>query len=408
MTFRETAERSRTAGTAAQAGASAVADDIGRTLMRVATWSAGAASTGNALIHGDNLAVLGLLVRSRPGTVKCAYLDPPYNNGETYQHYLDDMGHDEWLKAVRARLERVHALLRKDGSLWISIDDSEVHYLKVATDAVFGRQNFVGTVVWERRTTRENRKALSRNHEYLLVYAKDAETWAKSRNDLPLTKEVEARHKNADNDPRGPWQSVSANVQDGHATPQQFYVLQAPGGRKHRPPKGRCWVYSKPKMLEEIAKKNIWFGRDGNSVPRIKRFLKDRKGGLTPDTLWRADDVGTTSTAKKQLIALFDKKPLFDTPKPEQLIQRVLHIATNPGDLVLDAYLGSGTTAAVAHKMNRSYVGIENGEHIKTHCVQRLRQVIAGESGGISPLVGWRGGGGFDFYRLVSTEKRAE
>jgi adenine-specific DNA-methyltransferase len=318
------------------------------------------------------------------------------------------MGHEEWLKSVRARLEKVKALLRQDGSVWISIDDSEVHYLKVAADEVFGRQNFVGTVVWERRTTRENRKALSRNHEYLLVYVKDVELWTRVRNTLPLTKELEARHKNPDGDPRGAWQSVSANVQDGHATPQQYYALTSPGGRVHNPPKGRCWVYSKPKMLEEIARNNIWFGKDGNAVPRIKRFLRDRTGGLTPDTLWRAEDVGTTSAAKKQLLALFKQTSLFDTPKPEQLIHRILQISTQPGDLVLDPYLGSGTTAAVAHKMNRHYIGVECGDHIKTHCAVRLKQVIAGESGGVTALVDWKGGGGFDFFRLTDAGQRGE
>jgi adenine-specific DNA-methyltransferase len=376
-------------------------------LQRIAKWSAGMPYSGNSLIQGDNLKVLSKLVAARPASIKCAYLDPPYNNGESYQHYFDSMGHDEWLLAVTARLKMVNAVLREDGSVWISIDDSEIHYLKVAADSVFGRENFVGTVIWERRTTRENRKVFSRNHEYLLVYAKNIATWSKARNPLPITDEVMGRYKNADNDPRGPWQSVSANAQDGHATPQQYYTLKAPNGKKHRPPKGRCWVYAKSKMLEEIAKNNIWFGRNGSAVPRIKQFLANRKVGLTPDTLWRAQQVGTTSDAKKHLISLFGEEPLFDTPKPEHLIHRILQISTNPGDTVLDAYLGSGTTAAVAHKMGRFYVGVESGEHIKTHCVRRLRQVIAGECGGISPLLGWQGGGSFDFYRLLSPDRRA-
>lgn len=377
-------------------------------LLRLAKWSGGARGTGNALIHGDNLHALDALAQLHSKSVKCVYLDPPYNNGETYEHYLDNLGHEEWLKTVRLRLEKIRALLREDGSVWISIDDSEVHYLKVAADAVFGRQNFVGTIIWERRTTRENRKAFSRNHEYLLVYAKDVELWTSVRNTLPLTKEVETRYKNPDGDPRGPWQSISANVQDGHATPHQFYELKSPGGRIHNPPKGRCWVYSKPKMLDEIAKNNIWFGKDGNAVPRIKRFLSERADGLTPDTLWRAADVGTTSAAKKQLLALFEEKSIFDTPKPEQLMQRIIEISTNPGELILDPYLGSGTTAAVAHKMQRAYIGIECGEHIMTHCVARLKRVIAGESGGISPVVNWNGGGGFDFFRLTNAGQRGD
>lgn len=374
--------------------------DLCRTMGRISKWSAGLQGTGNSLIQGDNLKALSLLSKTHFGAVKCVYLDPPYNNGESYLHYFDNMGHEEWLQTVVERLKKIKSLLREDGSVWISIDDSELHYLKVATDSVFGRGNFVGTIVWERRTTRENRRALSRNHEYLLVYAKDVTIWSKQRNFLPLTADVKGRYKNPDSDSRGPWQSVSANVQEGHATPQQYYVIKAPNGRLHYPPKGRCWGYAEQKMLEEIEKNNIWFGKEGNSVPRIKQFLADRKAGLTPETLWRAEDVGTTSNAKKQLMALFKDISLFDTPKPEQLIHRVLEISTNLGDIVLDAYLGSGTTAAVAHKMNRIYLGIEVGEHIKTHCAQRLQQVIAGESGGISKLVGWKGGGGFDFYQV--------
>jgi len=375
-------------------------DALDKSMQRVAKWSAGVQGTGNALIHGDNLEILKLLTKTHTSKVKCAYLDPPYNNGESYQHYFDGMGHDEWLQAVTARLEQIKILLREDGSVWISIDDSELHYLKVAADSVFGRANFVGTIIWERRTTRENRRILSKNHEYLLVYAKNIGAWSKVRNSLPLTEDVKGRYKNPDSDPRGPWQSVSANVQEGHATPQQYYTLMAPNGWAHTPPKGRCWGYAKPKMLEEIAKNNIWFGKDGSAVPRLKRFLSNRKTGLTPETLWRADDVGTTSDAKKHLLALFKEISLFDTPKPEQLIHHVLQISTNPGDIVLDPYLGSGTAAAVAHKMNRTYLGIEIGEHIKTHCAQRLQQVITGETGGVSKLIGWNGGGGFDFYRL--------
>jgi adenine-specific DNA-methyltransferase len=374
--------------------------DLAKSMQRVAKWSAGNSETGNALIYGDNLKALSLLAQKHPGSVKCAYLDPPYNNGESYQHYFDSMGHEEWLQSVTSRLEQIKTLLREDGSVWISIDDSELHYLKVAADGIFGRVNFVGTIIWERRTTRENRRVLSRKHEYLLVYAKKIEVWAKQRNSLPITDDVKGRYKNPDADPRGPWQSVSANVQEGHATPQQYYGVRGPNGKVHHSPKGRCWIYSKQRMLQEIAANNIWFGKDGSSVPRLKQFLADRKTGLTPETLWHAEDVGTTSSAKKHLLNLFKETSLFDTPKPEQLIQRVLAIASNPGEIVLDPYLGSGTTAAVAHKLNRVYWGIEKGDHIKTHCVERLRQVITGEQGGISASLGWKGGGGFAFFRV--------
>lgn len=380
-------------------GASDTGDTSSR-LVRVAQYSHGVRGTGNVLLHGDNLNWLRLVAKTSPSSVKCAYLDPPYNNGETYQHYLDRMGHEEWLQAVTSRLEYVRTLLRPDGSLWISIDDSELHYLKVEADRVFGRDNFIGTIVWERRTTRENRKAFSRNHEYLLVYAKDAAIWTKVRNALPSSPDLEARYRNLDGDPRGPWQSVSANVQDGHATPAQFYALEAPTGQMHYPPKGRCWVYTWPRMREEIANNRVWFGRSGNGVPRLKRFLSDRQAGLTPATLWGASEVGSTSEAKKELLNIFHDKTLFDTPKPERLLHRILQISTNPGDVVLDPYLGSATTAAVAHKTGRTYIGIENGAHIKSHCFHRLRRVVEGENGGISRAVNWQGGGGFDFFRF--------
>lgn len=377
-------------------------------LQRLPAYCTGEPRTGNMLIHGDNLHALDILAVTHPNSVRCAYLDPPYNNGDSYKHYEDSMGHDEWLAAVTARLVKVKTLLSSEGSVWISIDDSELHYLKVAADGVFGRGNFVGTIVWERRTTRENRKILSTNHEYLLVYAKDVGAFGMARNALPLTQDVADRYKNPDGDARGPWQSVTANVQAGHATPQQFYALKAPSGKLHDPPKGRCWVHSKAKMLELIEQNLVWFGRDGNGVPRLKRFLADREEGLIPDTLWRADDVGTTSDAKKHLLQLFKHKTLFDTPKPEALLERIIHISTRPGDVVLDAYLGSGTGAAVAHKTQRRYIGIEIGDHIQTHCVHRLRQVVKGEEGGVSSAVGWRGGGGFDFYKVSSVKRRAK
>ena len=381
-------------------------EDVGNSLestafTKVEKWSSNGLLSGNHLIQGDNLFVLENLAKTHKGKVRCVYLDPPYNNGDSYQHYFDSMGHEEWLESITQRLKKILPLLASNGSVWISIDDSELHYLKVAADKIFGRDNFIGTVIWERRTTRENRRVLSRNHEYLLAYAKDLKVWSQSRNALPLTEEVTKRYRNLDEDPRGPWQSVSANVQDGHATPQQFYQLEAPGGKVHEAPKGRCWVYSKPKMLAEIALNNVWFGKDGNGVPRIKKFLSEKTGGLTPETLWRASEVGTTTDAKKHLLNLFNSKTLFDTPKPEGLIQKILHISTNPGELVIDAYLGSGTTAAVAHKMGRAYIGIENGEHIKTHCLHRLNRVIEGEAGGISPSVNWKGGGAFGFYKYM-------
>ena len=368
-------------------------------LTRVAQLSYGEGGTGNALVHGENLHVLKALKGQYAGKIRCVYIDPPYNNQEKYRHYPDVKSHEAWLNMMEERLNAIRPLLSIDGSLWISIDDNEVHYLKVATDAIFGRENFVTTIVWQQRKSRENRKVFSNNHEYLLVYAINQRKFREKRNLLPGGSALLARYKNPDADPRGPWQSVSANVQSGHATASQFYDLIAPNGKVHRPPEGRCWVYAKEKMHREIDGGNIWFGKNGQGVPRIKRFLSSSKVGLTPETLWLAGDVGTNDKAKKQLLKLFPDERIFETPKPEELIRRVVEIATEPGDLVLDAFLGSGTTAAVAHKLNRRYIGIECGEQAVTYCAARLRQVVDGDSTGISSEVRWNGGGGFDFYR---------
>lgn len=359
-------------------------------------------STGHTpesiIVKSENLVALEALTTSMKKMVRCVYLDPPYNNQEVYRHYRDDHSHEEWLEATIKRLRAVQPFLAHNGSVWISIDDRAMHYLKVEADRVFGRDNFVSTIVWQQRTTRENRKVFSNNHEYLLVYAADACEFKKSRNLLPGTEALLSRYKNPDNDPRGPWQSVSANVQDGHATAAQFYEVIAPNGKCHRPPEGRCWAYSWDKMQREVKAGNIWFGKAGNGVPRIKNFLRDSKIGLTPETLWRADQAGTNDEAKKHMLKMFPDRAIFDTPKPEPLLARILHIATDPGDWVLDPYLGSGTTAAVAHKMGRRYVGIEQGDHAVTYCAERLQRVIDGESGGISTRVDWSGGGAFGFY----------
>lgn len=362
-------------------------------------FSHGDQGSGNLLVHGDNLTVIESLLPVYERAVKCIYIDPPYNNGEIFTHYSDRMNHDEWILSLKKRAKSMRRLLTDDGSFWVSIDDGGMHYLKVALDEIFGRENFVHTIVWEHRTTRENRKVLSNNHEYILVYAKNYISFKRFRNKLPLTNEVLERYKNPDDDLRGPWQSVSANVQAGHATSSQFYEIVGPSGRIHTPPAGRCWIYSKEKMESQISLNNIWFGKNGDGVPRVKKFLAVGDAGLTPSTLWLANEVGTTDHAKKHLKKIFDCKSPFDTPKPESLIKRILHISTNPGDLVLDAYLGSGTTASVAHKMNRKYIGIENGDHAMSYCSQRLKAVIEGEALGITKEVDWNGGGGFTFLR---------
>lgn len=352
----------------------------------------------NMIIKGDNCRVCDCLMNEFAGKVKCIYIDPPYNNGEEYTHYSDVFSHEQWLDNMRAIISRLFRLLSKDGSLWISIDDNEVHYLKVLCDEIMGRSSFITTVIWQHRTTRENRRAFSNNHEYILVYAKDPTEFKKTRNLLCADDAVLSRYKNPDNDPRGPWQSVSLNVQAGHAVSSQFYSITAPGGKVFDPPNGRCWIYNQERMKKEIAHNNIWFGADSNSTPRKKKFLSEATLGLTPETLWLSSAVGTTNDAKKQLLALFPTMTVFDTPKPESLVRRIFEIASNEGDLVLDAFLGSGTTAAVAHKMNRAYIGIDISTASIDYAINRLERVIAGEKSGISKDIGWQGGGSFSYY----------
>lgn len=353
----------------------------------------------NLIIYGENKAVLRELVCDYSNTIKCIYIDPPYNNGETYYYYSDNEENKSWLNNVVETLILLRSLLSEDGSIWISIDDKEMHYLKVAADEVFGRSNFLTTIIWEHRKSRENRTLFSNNHEYILAYAKNINEFKKIRKTLPLDETIlKGKYKNPDNDPRGPWQSVTANVQDGHAVPSQYYYVSSPSGKQHYPPKGRCWIYNQMRMNEEIANNNIWFGANGLGVPRVKKFLKDSRQGLTPETLWLGKDVGTTQCAKKHIMELFPENKIFETPKPEELIHRILTLATNEGDRILDCYLGSGSTISTAHKMNRSYIGIEQGEHIIELVVERMKKVILGEKGGISKIVNWIGGGDFDFY----------
>ena len=348
------------------------------------------------LINGDNKEVLEELAKENAFAKKiaCIYIDPPYNNGEDYNFYSDVASHEKWLNGMRDSLILMWPLLRSDGSIWISIDDGEMHYLKVLCDELFGRDCFVATIVWQQRNTRENRKAFSNNHEYLLVYSPDPTAFKKRRNLLPMTDEYLSRYSNPDNDPRGPWQSVTANVQDGHAVPSQFYEIVAPNGKRHSPPPGRCWVYNQERMKREIAENNIWFGMNGDGVPRIKKFISKSNKGLVPETFWSSSFAGTNKDAKTELrkLDIFDKN-LFDTPKPEQLIRRIIEISTNKGEIVLDAFLGSGTTIAVAHKMNRNYIGVEMSSETCSYVLQRMEKVLNGEKGGISKEVAWSGGG---------------
>ncbi len=357
----------------------------------------------NRLIFGDNLLALKALEAEFTGKIKCIYIDPPYNTGAAFEHYDDGVEHSIWLSLMRSRLEILRRLLRDDGSIWVSLDDNEAHYCKVLMDEVFGRPNFVATIVWEKRTTRENRRAFSFKHDFLIVFAKDKKLFESTITGLPLSPEILARYKNPDNDPRGPWQSISALAQAGHATPSQFYKLTTPSGKVLEPPAGNCWRLTERRMKEEIDAGRVWFGKGGTNVPRLKRYLEENPDDtLTPETIWYAKDVGTNDSAKKSLNQMFSGDGGFDTPKPEGLIRQVLQIASRSGDWVLDSFAGSGTTGAVAHKMGRRWIIVELGEHCHSHIVPRLKKVIDGEDlAGVTGATGWKGGGGFRYYRLA-------
>ena len=370
-----------------------------RILIEDPKYSYGDTESGNMLIHGDNLLALKALEQQYSNSIKCIYIDPPYNTGAAFEHYDDGVEHSIWLSLMRERLEIIHNLLDKtNGSLWISLDDNEQAYCKVLCDEIFGRKNFVANVIWEKKYSPQNdAKWLSDSHDFILVYAKNKETWRP--NLLPRSEEMNSRYKNLDNDPRGPWKTADFSVRTYNASCD--YPITLPSGRIVTPPESRAWVSSKERFAELVADNRIWFGKDGNSVPAVKKFLSEVKQGMTAMTIWKYTEVGHNQDAKKEVKA-FNIDDVFETPKPERLIERVLTLGSTPGDLVLDSFLGSGTTAAVAQKMGRRYIGIELGNHAYTHCYPRLKMVTDGtDQGGISKAQNWKGGSGFKFYELA-------
>ncbi len=357
----------------------------------------------NLLIRGDALNALTSLIelpefaREYLGKVKLVYLDPPFNTQQSFLHYDDALEHSVWLTMMRDRLVSIKTLLSPEGSVSVHCDDSEQAYLKVMMDELFGRENFVASVVWQKLAGRENRTDVSTTHDYILVYAKARPLWASVRNMLPYGEEQFARYSNPDNDLRGPWTSGDLTAKAGPGRRQsQFYPITLPSGRQIEPPPGNCWRFTESRLQEMINDNRIWF-RAGDSVPRLKRFLSEVAGGLVPSTWWTGEETGTNDTAKKELLNLFPGVVPFATPKPERLLERIIQLASNPGDIVLDCFLGSGTTAAVAHKMGRRWIGVErSAETVNSYVVPRLTKVIeATDIGGITKAVGWTGGGGF-------------
>ncbi len=351
----------------------------------------------NRLIFGDNLLALKALEQEFSGKVKCVFIDPPYNTGSAFTHYDDGLEHSIWLGLMRDRLEIIRRLLAEDGSLWITIDDNEAHYLKVLCDEVFGRANFVANVIWEKADSpRNSARQFSTDHDHLLIFSKNPE-WVPKK--LQRTEEANSIYSNPDNDPRGPWLPGDPYANKPYS--KGLYSVEGPTGRVFSPPPGRFWRISEEKLRALDNDGRVWWGPTGAARPSIKRYLSE-VGDLVPRTLWGKSDVGSNRTSKNEMRALFPGDSSFDTPKPERLVERVISIATNPGDLVLDSFAGSGTTGAVAHKMGRRWIMVELGEHCHTHVIPRLKKVIDGEDmGGVTEATGWKGGGGFRYYKLA-------
>lgn len=353
----------------------------------------------NLLIHGDNLLALKALEQEYTGKVKCIYIDPPYNTGNAFEHYDDGLEHSIWLNLMYDRILYLRKLLHYDGSIWITLDENEVHYCKLICDELFGRNSFISTVVWKTTDNSNNNVTqFSLDHNHILVYSKNPNWKPKFLQDLSKR----SHFKNPDNDPRGPWFDGNPVNNPGLRPNLQFDLVTPLGKIIKHPPNG--WRWSKETIQEKLESGELRYSE--NETRLIRRTYLNELSGLPPTTLWTdLEETGHNRQAKYELKNLFPDTPvtsLLRTPKPEKLIKKILELSTNPGDLVLDSFLGSGTTAAVAHKMGRRWIGIELGEHAITHCVPRLKKVIDGEdSGGITKAVDWSGGGGYSFYRLA-------
>jgi len=357
------------------------------------------ANADNLLIQGDNLLALKALIPFYAGRVKCIFIDPPYNTQSAFEHYDDKLEHSQWLSMMYPRLVLLRELLAEDGSIWVAIDEREGHYLKVLMDEVFGRTSFIASIIWENFYGRSNAAAISPAHNYIHCYSPMGDDWKKVRKLLPRSEKSAGKYSNPDKDDRGPWRLgpifAAEERHDG-----LMYTVTTPSGRQVAPPKGSHWRMIEADFWAMVADNRISFGADGSNIPAVKLFLREVQDGLVPRSIWPHGEAGHTQDAKREVMALFPGETPFGTPKPEQLIRNVMQVASSPGDLVLDSFLGSGTTAAVAHKMGRRYIGIEMGDHARTHCMPRLQKVIDGEQGGISTSVEWLGGGGFRFCTL--------
>jgi adenine-specific DNA-methyltransferase len=367
-----------------------------RILIEDPSLSFGDNNSLNMLIHGDNLLALKALEQEYSGKIKCIYIDPPYNTGSAFEHYDDGVEHSIWLSLMKQRIEILRTLLTEDGVIWITLDEHEGHYAKVMCDEIFGRSNFLGTVIWQHSIQGKNdSKTFSLHHNYIFAYSKsEAFTMGK----LPRQEKHNANYSNPDNDPRGPWRS--GDFRSPNLRENLKYNVITPSGNTILPPE-KGWRWSETQFNQKVLSKEIIFNKDETKITR--KIYLENQGGRVPESIWFGEDVGTTRVANNEIKKLFENTT-FDTPKPEKLIESILHLSTSTGDIVLDSFLGSGTTAAVAHKMDRQWIGIELGDHAYTHCVPRMKKVVEGlDDGGITADVGWKGGGGFKFYELATS-----
>ena len=376
----------------------------------------------NMIIHGDNLAALKSLLPRFEGRVKCVYIDPPYNTGNEGWCYNDNVSdpkikkwlgevvgkegedlsrHDKWLCMMYPRLVLLRKLLADDGAIFISIDDSEFYNLRAICNEIFGEMNFITTIIWHKNyAPKGTAKHFSEDHDYIVVFAKHADKWLPHK--MPRTEKQNKTYKNYDNDPRGAWMSDNLSARNFYG--KGLYTITCPSGRKVNPPEGSYWRYSEEKFIQLVQDNRIWWGRDGNGTPRIKRFLTEVSAGIVPQTLWEYEEVGHTQDAKKELKAIFNGDMPFDTPKPTALITRILQIASDKDSIILDSFAGSGTTAHAVLKMNaedggsRRFILVEMEDYAENVTAERARRVITGYGEGSSAAAGT--GGGFSYYEL--------
>ncbi|AZY95576.1 site-specific DNA-methyltransferase (plasmid) [Paracoccus sp. Arc7-R13] len=355
-----------------------------------------ACGSSNLLAVGDGLDVLAAITSHTSfleGGIRLVYIDPPFNTNADVRCYGDSLNRSMWLSMLRDRLTLLKPHLTSDASVWVHLDDSEVHHARLVMDEVFGDGAFVASVIWQKRTTRESRSAFSNNHDTILVYAPNgAKKWKLSRN---LIKKDYAELKNRDNDPRGPWTDAPFTAPGFRAAQQ--YEIKTPSGEVLTPPRGRSWYATEITYRRLLSEGKIWFPKGGAGSPRIKIFSSQLRG-LVPFTIWGSSETGTNDDAKRHLLSLFPEFSVFDTPKPEELLERIIHISTNPGDLVVDLFGGSGTTASVAQKMGRRWLLVERSERtVSQFTLPRLQAVVNGlDPFGITEQLGWVGGGKFE------------